>query len=219
MAEKKPKENKKDSPKEPQKSVHGMYYHIKQAWKNPDPHTLMKRMEEWRASPTQVNVEKPLRLDRARALGYKDKKGFIVIRVRVKRGGHTRPRPNKGRRGKRMHTRKNLKMSYKWIAEQRVANKHKNLEVLNSYEIGKDGINYFYEVICVDPQRPEIKNDPNMKWATKGSNKNRVLRGLTSSAKKSRGLRDKSPTNKNRPSRRKGQKPIPPSGRRYLLHR
>ena len=29
-----------------------------------------------------------------------------------------------------MHTRKNLTMSYKWIAEQRVANKHKNLEVI-----------------------------------------------------------------------------------------
>lgn len=219
MAEKKPKESKKETNKEPQKSVHGMYHYIKQAWKKPDSKILMKRMEEWREGPAQVNVEKPLRLDRARALGYKDKTGFVVIRVRVKRGGHKRPRPVKGRRGKRMHTRKNLKMSYKWIAEQRVANKHTNLEVLNSYEIGKDGINYFYEVICVDPQRPEIKNDPTINWICNGTNKNRVLRGLTSSAKKSRGLRNKSPTNKNRPSRRAGQKPNPPSGRRYILHR
>ena len=176
-------------------------------------------MVEWRKSPAQVTVEKPLRLDRARALGYKDKKGFVVVRIRLKRGGHKRPRPIKGRRGKRMHTRKNLKMSYKWIAEQRVASKHKNLEILNSYEIGKDGINYFYEVICVDPERPEIKNDPSLKWTTKGSNRNRVYRGLTSSGKKSRGLRDRSPTNKSRPSRRAGQKPIPPSGRRYILHK
>ncbi len=219
MAEKKPKEIKKQTNQEPQKSVHGMYHYIKQAWKKPDSKVLMKRMEEWREGPAQVNVEKPLRLDRARALGYKDKKGFVVIRVRVKRGGHKRPRPVKGRRGKRMHTRKNLKMSYKWIAEQRVANKYTNLEILNSYEIGKDGINYFYEVICVDPQRPEIKNDPTINWICKGTNKDRSLRGLTSSAKKSRGLRDKSPTNKNRPSRRAGQKPNPPSGRRYILHR
>jgi large subunit ribosomal protein L15e len=194
----------------------GMYHYIKEAWKKPDSKVLSKRMEEWRAQPTQVNVEKPLRLDRARALGYKDKTGFIVIRVRVKRGGHKRPRPNKGRRGKRMHTRKNLKMSYKWIAEQRVAAKHKNLEVLNSYEVGKDGISYFYEVICVDPERPEIKNDKTINWTTKGSNRNRVFRGLTSSAKKSRGLRSKDPSNKNRPSRRAGQKPIPNSGRRYV---
>ena len=93
-------------------------------------------------------------------------------------------------------------MSYKWIAEQRVAKSHRNLEVLNSYEVGKDGINYFYEVICVDPERAEIKNDPTMKWITKGSNKNRVLRGLTSSAKKSRGLRNKSRNLKIRPSLR-----------------
>ena len=44
-----------------------MYYYIKQAWKKPDQKILMKRMEEWRATPAQVNVEKPLRLDRARA--------------------------------------------------------------------------------------------------------------------------------------------------------
>jgi len=199
--------------------AHGMYHYIKQAWKKPDSKILMKRMEGWRSEPAQVNVEKPLRLDRARALGYKDKKGFVIIRIKLKRGGHRRPRPVKGRRGARMHTRKNLSVSYKWIAEQRVALKHKNLEVLNSYEVGKDGINYFFEVICVDPERPEIKNDPTMSWITKGSNKNRVLRGLTSSAKKSRGLRSKDPTNKNRPSVRAGQKPNPVSGRRYMMHK
>jgi large subunit ribosomal protein L15e len=196
----------------------GMYHYIKQAWKKPDSKILMDRMTEWRKEPAQVSVDKPLRLDRARGLGYKDKKGFVVIRIRLKRGGHRKPRPIKGRRGKRMHTRKNLTMSYKWIAEQRVANKHRNLEVLNSYEVGKDGINYFFEVICVDPERPEIKNDPTMSWISKGSNKNRVLRGLTSAAKKSRGLRSKDPTNKNRPSVRAGHKPKPNSGRRYIMH-
>ncbi len=47
-------------------------------------------------------------------------------------------------------------MSYKWIAEIRVQNKHKNLEVLNSYLVGKDGVHYFYEVICVDPSKHRI---------------------------------------------------------------
>ena len=79
----------------------GMYHYIKESWKNPDPETSRKRMVEWRKSPAQVTVEKPLRLDRARALGYKDKKGFVVVRIRLKRGGHKRPRPIKGRRGKR----------------------------------------------------------------------------------------------------------------------
>jgi len=166
-----------------------MYYHIRESWKKPDVKVLRERMVAWRHSPVFTKVDKPLRLDRARALGYKDKKGFVIVRVRVIRGGHRRPRPNKGRRSKRLHTRKNLKMSYQWIAEQRVARKYRNLEVLNSYQIGKDGVHYFYEVILVDPQRPEIKNDKKMVWITKPENKGRAFRGLTSAAKKSRGLR------------------------------
>ena len=80
-------------------------------------------------------------------------------------------------------------MNYREIAEQRVARKFTNLEVLNSYLIGKDGIHYFYEVILVDPQRPEIKNDKTINWITKPVNKRRTFRGLTSAGKKSRGLR------------------------------
>jgi len=184
--------------------VKGLYQFIRQAWKKPDKTTLRKRMIDWRKSNAFTKVDKPLRLDRARALGYKAKKGFIVVRVRLKRGGHKRPRPNKGRRSKRLHARKNLKMNYKWIAEQRADKKYKNLEVLNSYMIGKDGIYYFYEVILVDPSKPEIKSDKNINWISK--KKKRGLRGLTSAAKKSRGLRSKSPTSKTRPSVRAGKR-------------
>jgi len=184
----------------------GMYHYIKQAWRKPDKKILRQRMIEWRKSPVQIKVEKPLRLDRARALGYKDKKGFVIIRIRLKRGGHKRSRPNKGRRSKRLHTRKTLKMNYKWIAEQRVARKYKNLEVLNSYQIGKDGINYFYEVICVDSSRPEIKKDKKINWICKPTNKKRPMHGLTSAGKKSRGLRNKHPTSKVRPSVRAGKR-------------
>lgn len=186
--------------------VRGLYHFLREAWKKPNAKTLRERMVEWRKSGVFTRVEKPLRLDRARTLGYKDKKGFVVIRVRVKRGGHKRPRPNKGRRSKRLHARKTLKMSYKWIAEQRAARKYKNLEVLNSYEIGKDGMHYFYEVICVDPAKAEIKNDKNLNWITKPKNQNRPMRGLTSAGKKSRGLRNKNPTSKVRPSVRAGKR-------------
>lgn len=182
----------------------GMYHKIREAWKKPDKKTLRERMIGWRKSGVFTKVEKPLRLDRARALGYKAKKGFVIIRIRLKRGGHKRPRPNKGRRSKRLHTRKTLKMSYRWIAEQRVSRKYKNLEVLNSYLIGKDGIHCFYEVITVDPSKPEIKSDKTMNWIGKGANKKRAMRGLTSAAKKSRGLRSKHPTSKVRPSVRAG---------------
>ncbi len=186
--------------------VKGMYHYIREAWKKPDAKTLRDRMTEWRKLGVFTVLDKPLRLDRARSLGYKDKKGFVVVRIRIPRGGHTKKRPNAGRRSKRMTPRLTLKMNYKWIAEQRVQKQFKNLEVLNSYQIGKDGVNYFFEVICVDPTKPEILNDPTINWIAKGSNKNRVLRGLTSTARKSRGLRNKSPTAKVRPSVRAGKR-------------
>ncbi len=184
----------------------GLYQYLREAWKRPDKKTLRDRMAEWRKTGVFTKVESPLRLDRARALGYRNKKGFVIIRVRVKRGGHKRSRPNKGRRSKRLHTRKNLKMSYKWIAEQRADRKYKNLQVLNSYQIGKDGLHYFYEVIMVDPMRPEIKNDKKINWICDSVNQNRTMRGLTSAATKSRGLRNKNPTSKVRPSVRAGKR-------------
>lgn len=181
-------------------SYKGMYHYIRQEWKNPNEETLRNRMIDWRSTGSVVKVERPLRLDKARALGYKAKKGFVIVRVRIRRGGHHRPRPNAGRRSKRMHTRKNLEMNYQWIAEQRAGRKYENLEVLNSYQIGKDGLHYFYEIILVDPAKPEIKNDRTINWITKPANKARVFRGLTSAAKKSRGFRSKSRQMKVRPS-------------------
>ena len=167
----------------------GMYKYIKEAWKKPDAVTLKARMVEWRKGDAVEKVEKPLRLDRARALGYRAKKGFVVFRVRVKRDGHKRTRPHKGRQTRKLTIRKNLDLNYRNIAERRAQAKHINLEVLNSYWIGKDGMHYFYEIIMVDPKRSEIKNDPKINWIANKKNSNRVLRGLTSSGKKSRGLR------------------------------
>lgn len=182
----------------------GTYYYLRQAWKKPDKDALRSRMISWRTGNSIVKVDKPLRLDRARALGYKAKKGFVVVRIRILRGGRKRPRPRKARKTRKQSNKLVLKMSYQWVAEQRVQRKFHNLEVLNSYNIGKDGIYYFYEVILVDPNKPEIKNDRTISWITQKQNKNRVLRGLTSAGKKSRGLRSKSPMNKNRPSVRAG---------------
>jgi large subunit ribosomal protein L15e len=162
---------------------------LRAAWKKPDIKVLRARMIEWRRGNTIVKVDKPLRLDRARSLGYKAKKGVVVVRIRLKRGGHKKTRPNKARRTKRLHIRKNLRLNYKEIAEMRVARKYTNMEVLNSYLIGKDGIHYFYEVILIDRVAPEIKSDKELGPFVKAPKK-RALRGLTSTGKKARGLRN-----------------------------
>lgn len=182
--------------------VKGLYHHLKELWKKPNRELLHEKMIAWRAGQSIEEVEKPVRLDRARALGYKAKKGFFVVRVRILRGGRKRTRHKHGRKSRKQHTRKILKMSYQWVAEVRAERKYSNLEVLNSYPIGKDGKHYFYEVIMIDPERPEIKKSKEMKWISSKKNKGRAQRGLTSAAKKSRGLKTKSPKLKVRPSQR-----------------
>jgi len=180
----------------------GLYHYIKEAWKHPEKEALKTRLIAWRAGEAFTRVAKPLRLDKARALGYKAKDGFVVFRVRLKRGGRKRPRHEHGRKSRKQHIRKVLKMNYRWVAEIRAAKHFPTLEVLNSYPIGKDGKFYFFEVIMVDPNRPEIKSDRTMKWIGSPKNRKRAERGLTSAAKKSRGLRSKSPNLKVRPSLR-----------------
>ncbi len=174
------------------------YQYIKQNIRN----NLRSRLIEWRTQTVAFKVDKPTDIGRARNLGYKDKKGFVIVRIRLNRGGRWGPKINKGRRTARQSTRKVLKMNYQWVAEQRAARKFTNLEVLNSYKVGKDGKHYFFEVIMVDPSRPEITNDPGMKWIAESTNRGRAFRGLTSAAKKSRGLMYKSPEMKVRPSLR-----------------
>ena len=167
----------------------GVTKYLREAWKKPDVKLSRERMIEWRKCGAITRVDKPLRLDRARSLGYKAKKGVVVVRVKLKRGGHKRSRPNKARRTKRLHIRKNLRMNYKEIAETRVARKYDNMEVLNSYQVGKDGMNYFFEVILVDRAAPEIKSDKQLGEFIRAPKK-RALRGISSAGRKARGLRN-----------------------------
>jgi large subunit ribosomal protein L15e len=167
----------------------GMYYYLRQAWKKPDALKLRKKIIEWRKENAITRIEKPTRLDRARSLGYKAKPGFVVARVRLMRGGRKRPRPKAGRRSKRLTIRKTLMLNYNSVAEQRAARRFRNLEVLSSYWVGQDGEYYFFEVILVDPNHPQIINDPVLRWIC--LKKGRAFRGLTSAGKKSRGLRAK----------------------------
>jgi large subunit ribosomal protein L15e len=155
-----------------------------------------------------VRIQKPTNIPRARALGYKAKKGILVVRVRVRKGSGTKSRPSKGRRPKRMGLKKlTRRKSIQAIAELRASRKYPNCEVLNSYWIGEDGKHKYFEVILVDVNAPEIKSDKDLKWITEKQHKGRAERGLTSAGKKSRGLKlKKKSTHKNRPSRRSNQR-------------
>jgi len=171
----------------------GMYHYIGEAWKNPsspDMKALMwQRLIDWRKEESFVRVDKPTRLDRARALGYKAKQGIVIVRARVRKGGLRKHRIRKGRKPKRKGILKiTMKKNIQRIAEERTAKRYPNMEVLASYWVGEDGRHKWYEVILVDPSHPVIKSDPNLKWICSSKHASRVFRGLTPAGKKGRGL-------------------------------
>jgi large subunit ribosomal protein L15e len=186
----------------------GLYKQVRELWKKPKknmPELWRERLIAWRKENSTVKIERPTRIDRARSLGYKAKQGYVIVRQRVSRGGHTRPQIKGGRRPKRYGTRLSLRKNYQQICEERTQKKFKNLVVLNSYWVAEDGKHYWYEVILVDPDHPVIKSDPKINWI--GDSRGRVFHGKTSAGKKSRGMGGKGKGfEKARPSRRAGNR-------------
>ena len=188
------------------------YKYMAEEWAKPEntflEELMRQRLIHWRQQHTITRIERPTRLDRARKLGYKAKQGFVIVRVRVRRGGMHKKRPKSGRRPKRMGVAKfKPAKSIRLIGEERVAKKFPNLEVLNSYWVGEDGRSKWFEVILLDPHHPVIKTDKDVNWITQKQHRNRALRSLTSSGKKMRGLRRKGiGAEKFRPSKHRGAK-------------
>jgi large subunit ribosomal protein L15e len=181
-----------------------MYKYISQFRKNfneASNELKRQRLIQWRKQNTVTKIKRPTNLSRARSLGYKPKQGIVLVRVKVSRGARRKSRPTKGRRSKRMGvSRITANFSRQTMAENRAARKYRNLEVLNSFLAGKDGKSLYYEVILIDPFHPVIMKDKNYSWLSpnlitnkkpRQRHKGRSLRGLTSSARKSRGLRNK----------------------------
>ena len=173
---------------------HMAYKYIAEAWAKPEKsfvdQVMRQRLIEWRRQLTVTRVDKPTRLDRARRLGYKAKQGFVIARVRVRRGNMRKVRPKAGRRPKRMGVKKfKPAKSIKLIGEERTGRKFPNLEVLNSYWVGEDGRSKWFEVILVDPHHPVIKSDPDINWICQKQHRGRAFRSLTSAGKQVRSLR------------------------------
>ncbi len=163
----------------------GAYKYIRETFQKElkeRPDFYKQRLTEWRAGESIVRVERPTNLARARTLGYKAKAGYAIVRVRVDKGRRRRPTIRMGRKPGHMYVLVQPGSSHQAIAEQRANRAYKNMEVLNSYPVGEDGVNKFFEVILVDLSMPQVKAK---------LPKGRSFRGLTSRGRKARGLRAK----------------------------
>ena len=131
------------------------------------------------------------RPEKARRLGFKAKQGFVIYRIRIRRGGRKRPVPKGNTSGKPKNEGINQlknQRSIQAVAEERVGRLNQALRVLNSYWVGQDSTYKYYEVIMVDPFHKAIRRDAKINWICKPVMKHREMRGLTSASKKSRGL-------------------------------
>jgi len=167
----------------------GYYKYLKKSFQRGPKALMRERYIQWRTEPSFLRIDRPTRLDRARSLGYKAKEGIIIVRACMKKGGRTRPRPNKGRMPSKMGVHFTPGKSKRLILEERVQRKYPNMEVLNSYFVGDDSKHIWYEVILVNPMHPQIQKDKDLKWICDKQHTHRANRGLTSAGKKIRGLR------------------------------
>eukprot|EP01071_Lankesteria_metandrocarpae_P013514 Lankesteria_metandrocarpae@DN7283_c0_g1_i1.p1 len=173
----------------------GAYRYVQEIWKKKqsDAMRFLLRVRTWeyRQLPGVHRCTRPTRPDKARRLGYKAKQGYLIYRVRVRRGDRKK-RVAKGIvYGKpRNHgvAQQKSTFSLQSLAEMRVGKTAPNLRVLNSYWVGEDASHKFFEVILVDPFHAAIRNDSQINWICNAVHKHRECRGLTASGKKSRGL-------------------------------
>jgi len=143
---------------------------MSEAWKKRGASNLARYFRReaiaWRRGRAIERVKSPTRPDRARGLGYRRKQGFVLLRVRVRKGGARKSRPTSGRRPKALGVMKFTRgKSLKLIAEERVAKKYPNLAVLNSYYLWEDGTSRWFEVVMVDPNHPAIERDKTIRHA------------------------------------------------------
>jgi large subunit ribosomal protein L15e len=154
---------------------------------------LRVRAWEYRQQSKFVRLNHPSRPEKAHRLGYKRKQGYLIYRVRIRRGCRKKPVRGGKTNGKPagqgifLKPHRNLQA----IAESKVGIFCGGLRVLNSYWVNQDTTFKWYEVILVDPFHEVIRNDPRINWISKQKHKHRELRGKTSAGRKHRGLRVK----------------------------
>lgn len=194
------------SPPPPQ----GAFKYLQEIWRKKQSDTvrflLRVRCWEYRQLPVIHRASRPSRPDKARNLGYKSKQGFVIYRVRVRRGSRKKQTSKGINFGKPRNCginqhkwRRNLKSK----AEERVGRACGALRVLNSYWVAQDAMYKYYEIIMIDPMHKAVRRDPRINWICNPVHKHRELRGLTSAGRKGRGLHTRHHgTSKLRPSRR-----------------
>ena len=122
----------------------GAYKYLEELWKKKQCDVLRfllrVRCWEYRQLPSIHRAPRPTRPDKARRLGYKAKQGFVIYRVRVRRGSRKRPVSKGiiyGKPSQQGVTQLKFARSLRSVAEERAGRAAGNLRVLNSYWVNQ----------------------------------------------------------------------------------
>ena len=97
---------------------------------------LRVRCWEYRSLNVIHRASRPSRPDKARRLGYKAKQGYVIYRIRVRRGNRKKPVPKGATYGKPTNQGVNqlkYQRSLRSTAEERVGRRCANLRVLSEF--------------------------------------------------------------------------------------
>ncbi|VVB70471.1 50S ribosomal protein L15e [uncultured archaeon] len=95
-----------------------------------------------------VKLDKPTNPVRAKTLGFKQSKSYVVYRLTVRKGMRARPKPDQGRKPGKSRKFKEPGFSWQDYAENTLLKKRNNLTIVGSYKVGEDGDTTFYEVLA-----------------------------------------------------------------------
>eukprot|EP00666_Eupelagonemidae_sp_cell4sb_P008027 gene8027-17402_t len=130
----------------------GAYTYMNEVWKKKQSEVLryIQRVRAWefRHQSRLERITRPTRPEKAHKMGYKRKLGYVMFRVRVRRGGRKRPVAGGICYGKPktagVNQLKNKKNTQS-IAEEKVGRAYGNIRVINSYWVNEDGTYKWYE--------------------------------------------------------------------------
>ena len=187
----------------------GAYSYLRTLWtkKQSDVMRFVLHIQCWEYCqlPELVRLTRPTRPDKAHCMGYKAKQGYVIYRMRIRKGGRRRVASKNRIYGKnRTHHIYKLtpKVNLQNMAEMKAGKALPSLRLLNSYWVNEDGVYKYYECIFVDPMHPAIQHDPNINWIVSSKHTHRECRGLTSAGRQHRALMGKGKGyRKMRPSR------------------
>jgi large subunit ribosomal protein L15e len=121
------------------------------------------RVSAWKKMSTVERAEKPTNPGRAHSIGYRAKKEFVIVRVRVAKGRRRLGKRALGRKPAKKIKFRPLNFPLSRMAEMKAEKEFNNLKAIGSYFVGEDGMSKYFEVVLHNEHQGSAPNRPKAK--------------------------------------------------------